>query len=116
MSGLRSIERLSLQSMIDDVAGVLVVGLAAWRIASLLVFEAGPFHVFARLRDWARLPNPGLPPREPRALIGGILSCVWCASVWLAAILWVVWSIEPRAILWLAAAALAPLIESRVRK
>ena len=99
-----------------DALGVAVVGLAAWRIASLLVNEAGPFDIFVRLRRWARVPDPMHPTDEPRPFIGGVLSCVWCASIWLAAGLWVVWENEHQAVLWLAAASIPPVIDRIVRE
>lgn len=58
----------------------LLAGLAGFRLALMLVAEAGPFDVFERLRAWAGVPKVG--PQEPRPFVGGVLSCVWCASVW----------------------------------
>jgi len=43
----------------------------------MLVREAGPLNVFARLREHTTL--------------GGLLECVFCASVWTAALLWLLW-------------------------
>lgn len=48
--------------------------LATWRLTSLLVQEAGPFDVFGKLR--ATAPH------------GGALDCIWCTSVWVAALLY----------------------------
>lgn len=56
---------------------LLVLALAAWRLAFMLVLERGPFDLFARLR--ARWP------------LGGLLTCVYCASVWTAALLLLLW-------------------------
>lgn len=64
----------------------VVVGLASWRLASLLVDEEGPGHVFARLR--AAVGIPAGPGELPDSLLAGILSCVWCASVWVAPVFW----------------------------
>lgn len=47
---------------------LLVDAVATWRLASLMVYEDGPFEVFTHLRS-------------VRAL-SGITSCFWCASVW----------------------------------
>lgn len=52
----------------------MIVGLAAWRISYLLVFEGGPRDVVKRLRE--RLGWP-------------VLQCVYCLSVWIAAGLYV---------------------------
>jgi hypothetical protein len=50
--------------------------LATWRITSLLVQEAGPYHIFARLRDQHR-------DNE----FGKALQCIWCTSVWVAVLM-----------------------------
>lgn len=42
--------------------------LATWRLSALLVYDEGPGQVFWTLRD----------------VIGGPLTCFWCASVWVA--------------------------------
>lgn len=61
---------------------VFLAGLAGWRLAELLVNEAGPGNVFGRLRGWAGVPDEGI--QEPRPFVGGLLACSYCASVWTA--------------------------------
>jgi hypothetical protein len=51
---------------------LLLYSLATWRISSLLVCEDGPADVFKRLRAAVC--------RSP--FFSGLLSCVWCCSVW----------------------------------
>jgi hypothetical protein len=72
--------------------------LASWRLANLLVNEDGPFAVFARLRYAAGI-RP-LPVMSMEEMGGGELqartfamntlaeglTCVWCVSVWTAAL------------------------------
>lgn len=56
--------------------------LAVWRVSSLLVKEDGPGDIFIKLRsksgiyydEYSRLQTPNV--------LAGILSCVWCCSVW----------------------------------
>lgn len=55
---------------------LLLLILATWRLTSLLVQEAGPFRVFQWMRE--HIPH------------GGLLECVWCCSVWCAALLYIV--------------------------
>lgn len=49
---------------------IVIIGLAAWRLAYMLVKEDGPFEVFVRLRK--------------RAERLKLLECVYCVTVWLA--------------------------------
>lgn len=69
------------------VLDIILLGLATWRVTSLLVWEDGPFEVFARLRY--RL---GVRYDEHSVAYGtnwfakGVI-CPACASVWFG-ILW----------------------------
>lgn len=64
---------------------LIVYGLATWRISSLLVDEPGPFRIFVRLRSLV-----GITHDEddnvaiiPDGFLPGILSCVWCTSIYI---------------------------------
>lgn len=48
----------------------LLMGLAAWRLAYFIVKEDAPFDVMLKFRE--------------RTTLGGLLTCVYCASVWTA--------------------------------
>jgi hypothetical protein len=52
---------------------LLLYSLATWRISSLLVCEDGPADILKRLRATVC--------RSP--FLSGLLSCVWCCSVWI---------------------------------
>jgi hypothetical protein len=56
---------------------LLVLCLATWRLAYMVTRESGPFDVFTTLRE--RLP------------LGGLTSCIYCASVWAALLLLLLW-------------------------
>lgn len=58
--------------------GLVVAGLATWRISHALVKEKGPLDMFARLR--ARL---GRSQKRSGGLFD-LISCVYCTSVWIA--------------------------------
>lgn len=58
---------------------LLTLALATWRLAYMLVKETGPAAIFERAR--ADIPH------------GGLLHCVYCASVWCALLLWLLWSL-----------------------
>ena len=55
----------------------LIVGaLATWRITSLLIREDGPWDVLVSFRGWFGRTDFGT----------GLLSCPWCLSVWVGAV------------------------------
>ncbi len=59
---------------------------ATWRLASMLVREKGPWDLFVRIRALAGITHDeqGLPIQIPDNVLAGILSCVWCCSIWVA--------------------------------
>ena len=76
------------------MAELITRGLAAWRLASMLVDEDGPGGVFARLRHRAGLQS--VPVRAGDGWqtvttaanpLAELFACVWCMSVWTAALL-----------------------------
>jgi len=62
-----------------DALRFLILAIATWRVSHMITREAGPFDVFKRLRE--RLP------------LGGLTSCIWCASVWVAAAFVIVYAL-----------------------
>lgn len=64
----------------------LIYGLAVWRVASLFVNETGPFHIFQWLRERAGIVHHdnGAIAVIPERFFPQVLSCVWCASLWIA--------------------------------
>lgn len=80
-------------SLID----ILVLGLATWRISAMLTKEAGPFHVFEKLRELVGIQHDedGNVSVIPNKLFAELLSCVWCMSIWAAAFWVVLWFFFP---------------------
>lgn len=81
----------------------LVLGtLSVWRLTHLLNAEDGPGDIFVRLR---RLAGPGL--------VGQLLDCFYCLSLWMAAPFALVLSSEwrYRVLLWLSCSGGACLLE-----
>ncbi len=64
----------------------IIVGLAGWRIASLVVREDGPFSVFERLRRLVGAEQAG----EITGL-AKLVSCIWCSGIYTATVSWAVW-------------------------
>lgn len=75
---------------IEWLVRALVVGLGGWRLAHMLVEEAGPYDVFERIRQRA-----GVVPGEIEGFWGLLLACIYCTSVWTASGLWLAWEIHP---------------------
>lgn len=67
-----------------DPTALLILGLATWRASNLLVNERGPFDVFIHLREWAGIQHDqdGMVTIIPDGFFPGVLSCVWCSSMW----------------------------------
>lgn len=64
---------------------LLLASLAVWRASVLLVEDAGPWHLLARLRARAGIVQfPDGTATIPGTFIAGVLSCVRCCSIWLA--------------------------------
>ena len=82
----------------------LIYSLATWRIASLLVQEDGPGNVFRRLREAAGIEHDdnGDVYLVPDTFFAGVLSCIWCCSIWVAAGWTGAWLFIPEISVWLA--------------
>jgi hypothetical protein len=88
---------------------ILILGLAVWRLASLLSAERGPYAMFEKIRTWCGVRYTvvgGIETADSDKEIGKLILCPWCSSVWLGAIasifyLWkpvVVWVALPLAL------------------
>lgn len=56
---------------------ILILAIATWYIAHVITRTDGPYAVFRSLRKVMPL--------------GGMLTCINCAAIWIAVGLWVVW-------------------------
>lgn len=63
---------------------LLILGLATWRVCSMLVREAGPWKIFQRIRELAGITHDedGNVLMIPDRFFALLLSCTWCASMW----------------------------------
>ena len=61
---------------------LLILGLATWRITSLLVTEDGPYDIFGRLRAFLGVRYDEYNSPYGTNVIAQGLLCMWCASVW----------------------------------
>lgn len=92
--------------LLDDL---IVISLASWRLASLLVQEDGPNDIFAKLRA-------AVMPEGEVSSLALVFTCVWCMSVWTAMVLTAVWVIWQLPVLVLAASALAIIVHEHLSK
>lgn len=62
----------------------LILGLATWRLGSLVQYERGPKAIFTKFRSLFGIGHneEGEPIDWPDTEIGKLLECVWCGSVW----------------------------------
>lgn len=83
-----------------ELTKLLIYALAAWRISSIFVNEGGPFDVFLKIRTRiAGIRYDEFRENEisviPGNILAGILSCVWCCSVWVGFFFSLFWLIFP---------------------
>src|SRR5512146_2920944 len=96
-----------------DLIALLLLGLATWRLSHMLVGEDGPWFAFYRLRRWAGIEHDEDRHvfKVPERFLPMVLSCVWCASVWVSAGWVVFWLLAPAVALpvaaWFAVSAVA---------
>jgi len=77
----------------------ILLSLATWRITSLLVHEDGPWDIFLRLRRRAGLEND---IEIPAGFFPGVLSCIWCCSIWVGMGWTLLFWLVPGGVEWLA--------------
>lgn len=101
---------------LNDPVAFLIIALAAWRLAVLLVAERGPFDAALRLREMAGIvhDDEGEPVGIPETTIARALACVWCSSVWTAMLTVAAWVYAPVVVVVLAAAGVAAIVQVTV--
>lgn len=80
-----------------EISHLAIYALAVWRVASLFVNERGPFDMFVHVRKLAGIlhDEDKIPFMIPSHFFAQVLSCVWCASIWLSFFLTVFWLFSP---------------------
>ncbi len=81
--------------------------LAVWRLTHLSTEEDGPFDIFYKLRKWAGT-----------GFFGKLLTCFYCCSIWVAAILtlFIEGTFWQKIVFWLAISGAACLFEKATDK
>lgn len=103
-----------------NIATVLILSLATWRLASLLYDEAGPWQLFNRVRGLFGIKHDDDGPVSyPSTFFGDVFQCFWCVSLYTAAMVIIFAATSMRLnwqewiLLWLATATGAIVIEQR---
>lgn len=95
---------------------LLMMAVAAWRVAVFLVREAGPFDIMIKIRGWLGIDHDV--EGRPLPYIGGmpasLFSCVWCMSFWTAIMVYVVGVYADVVVAVLAVWGLVAVIESGI--
>lgn len=60
-----------------DGLTLIILALATWRLSYLMASESAPFQLMTKLRE--------------RTTVGGLLTCIYCSSIWAALIVLVLW-------------------------
>lgn len=96
----------------------LLIGLAAWRLTSLLSSEAGPFDVFQRIREMFGVTHDdgGVVFGVPQTFMAMLITCPWCLGVWMAAGCWILWEVEPVIVGVFAASSIVVIVEAWNRR
>ena len=107
--------------MNNSLRDLVVMGLAVWRMSSLLTSEKGPLHIFVHIRELARIKHSdtGKVSVIPETFWGELLSCVWCISPYIALVATVLYLLFGSVIVWcclpLALSAFAILVHRYAR-
>ena len=88
---------------------LLLIGLATYRLARLLVVDDGPGDCFLRLRAWAGCYEYG-PDGRAWTDLGRALNCQHCTSLYVSAVAVALWLVWPWALVWLAGLGLASVL------
>lgn len=87
LSNLTSIGLVANQHWADgfsiSIIDLLILGLATWRLTSLIVSEAGPWDLMAKFRHRIGIRYDDLSQPYGTNVIASAMTCVWCFSVWI---------------------------------
>lgn len=94
-----------------------VIGLAAWRMTSLVGWERGPFNVFERFRSLLGFEHDenGQPTSWPSNVVTEAIACPWCLGLYAAAASYGLWVLSPWIPAVIAASAVVIWMERYIR-
>lgn len=77
-----------------DSFHLVVAALAAWRIAHMIAWEAGPFWIFVRFRTALGVKHNGSEPEEWGSM-HEVLMCNLCSTVWFGTAFFLLYFVFP---------------------
>jgi hypothetical protein len=89
------------------IAEILMLSVAVWRISHLVTSEVGPARILERFRTWAGVVVEVLDDGHEEVIVSPgtlaeLVTCQWCASVWVGMAAAMVYAISPRSAVLLA--------------
>ena len=95
---------------------LLIMVLATWRLASLFVSEDGPFNVFRHIRCLfgVKHHDDGSVAQIPDRTLAKLITCMWCMTLWMAAVVYGLWIVCP-VLIWILGLSTGAIIVERVR-
>lgn len=97
-----------------------MLGIAAWRLAYMLVYEDGPRDILRWLRRRVGVSDaPMVQVGEPEVrapVLAEVFSCIWCMTFWTALLMGLVWWIFPAIIVIFAIAGAAIVVHSALMR
>ena len=81
----------------------IILGLAVWRLSSLLVHEDGPLDIFLWFRHWAGVGYDEYSNIVGKNELSRALICLWCTSVWVGIALTLLYTLFREPVVWLSA-------------
>lgn len=79
----------------NDIYSLIIIALATYRLAYMLVYEKGPRQMFVRFRERIGIINYDDELVIPDTFLGGLFTCTHCLSLWLSALLFLLWLLIP---------------------
>lgn len=76
---------------------IAVAALAAWRLAHMIAWEAGPFWIFVRFRKAIGIEHDGEEPVSWKP-VHEVLMCNLCSTVWFGTLFFLLYFVVPMAV------------------
>ena len=99
-----------------DWLDLIIMALAAWRVASVITSEDGLWDMWKRLRAIMGIKHhdDGSISHIPEKTLAKLFGCLWCISVWVGFITYIAWYFVP-IMVWILAISTGAIIVDRLR-